>query len=81
MKTILSTIVAVGLLSGAAHANFDPFSDARQALPRATGHEQALPYAGNGDHRQALPRSGNGDFRDALPVMDAAFPDVVIAKP
>jgi hypothetical protein len=81
MKTILSTIVAVGLFASAAHANFDPFSDARQALPRSTGYEQALPYSGNDDHRQALPRSGDDDFRDALPVMDVVFPDVVIAKP
>ena len=81
MKMIMSTLVAVGVLAGAAQANSDPFSDARQALPRSTGYEQALPYSGNDDHRQALPRSGNDDFRDALPVMEEVFPDVVIATP
>jgi hypothetical protein len=81
MKMIMSTLVAAGLLASAAHAGFDPFSDARQALPRSTGYEQALPYSGNDDHREALPRSGNDDFRDALPVMEEVFPDAVIAKP
>lgn len=81
MKTILSTIVAAGLFAGAAHATFDPFNGSRQALPRSTGYEQALPQTSNDDYRQALPRSGNDDFRDALPLVDEAFPDVVIAKP
>jgi hypothetical protein len=81
MKTILSTIVAAGLFASVAHATFNPFSDARQALPRGEGYEQALPRASNDDHRQALPRSGNDDFRTALPLIEDVFPDAVIAKP
>lgn len=81
MKTILSTIVAAGLITGAAHAGFDPFNDARQALPRSSGYEQALPRTSDDDHRQALPRSFNDDFRGALPVIEDTFPDVTIAKP
>jgi hypothetical protein len=69
MKTILSTIVAAGLFAGAAHATFDPFNDSRQALPRSTGYERALPH------------TSNDDFRDALPLVEEAFPDVVVAKP
>lgn len=81
MRTILSTLVAAGLFAGAAHATFDPFNDARQALPRAEGYEQALPHTNNDDYRQALPRSSNDDFRSALPVIEEVFPDAVIAKP
>jgi hypothetical protein len=80
MKTILSTIVAVGLLASAAHAKFDPFNDTRQALPRSSGYEQALPVSDD-DYRQALPRSSNDEFRGALPVSEDVFPDIVIAKP
>jgi hypothetical protein len=81
MKTILSTLAAVTLLAGAAHANFDSFNNPEQALPRSSGYEQALPNAGNDDYRQALPRSSNDDYRDALPLTDATFPDVTIATP
>jgi len=76
MKTILSTLIAVGVLAGAAHAQtFDPFNDPRLALPRA---EQTL---SNDDYRQALPRTSNDDYRDALPFTDEVFPDTTIAKP
>jgi hypothetical protein len=81
MKTILSTIAAVGLFASAAHAAFDPFNYTRQALPRGESYEQALPHISTDDYRQALPRSSNHDFRAALPVMEEVFPDVVIAKP
>lgn len=81
MKTILSTIVAIGLFAGAAHAKFDPFNDTRQALPRSSGYEQALPHTSNDDYRQALPRSSDDEFRQALPVIEDVFPDVVVAKP
>jgi hypothetical protein len=81
MKTILSTLAAVTLLAGAAHANFDKFNDPNQALPRASGYEQALPRTSNDDFRQALPRSSNDDFRDALPLTDETFPDITIATP
>ena len=47
MKTILSTIVAAGFFASVAHATFNPFSDARQALPRGEGYEQALPHTSN----------------------------------
>jgi hypothetical protein len=81
MKTILSTLAAVTLLAGAAHANFDSFNDPSQALPRASSYEQALPRTSNDDFRQALPRSSNDDFRDALPLTDETFPDITIATP
>ncbi|MBN9280607.1 MAG: hypothetical protein J0I57_23690 [Hyphomicrobium sp.] len=81
MKTILSTLVAAGLLASAAHAEFAPFNDARQALPRSSGYEQALPYTSDDGYRQALPRSSNDEFRGALPLTDETFPDIVIATP
>lgn len=75
MKTILSTMIAVGVLAGAASAQtFNPFDGQSLALPRA---EQVS----NDDYRQALPRSSNDDFRDALPNIEESFPDVVVAKP
>ena len=53
MKTILSTLIAVGVLAGMANAQtFDPFNDKSLALPRS---EQS----GNDNYRQALPRSSN----------------------
>ena len=74
MKTIMSTLVVLGVLVGSAHAKFDPFNDPSQALPRA---EQMS----NDDYRQALPRTSNDDHRDALPLTDATFSDIVIATP
>ena len=81
MKTILSTLAAVTLLAGTAHAKFDSFNDPSQALPRSSGYEQALPRTSNDDYRQALPRLSNDDFRQALPLTDDTFPDIVIATP
>jgi hypothetical protein len=83
MKTILSTLIAVGVLAGAAHAqSYDPFNDPRQALPRSSGYEQALPRTSNDDFRAALPRSAsNDDHRQALPFTDEVFPDTTIAAP
>jgi hypothetical protein len=81
MKTILASILAVGLLAGAAHAKSDPFSDPSLALPRSEGYEQALPRTSNDDFRQALPRTSNDDFRDALPFTEEIFPDITVAIP
>jgi hypothetical protein len=82
MKTILSTLAAVTLLAGVANAaSFDSFNDPSQALPRASGYEQALPRTSDDGFRQALPRSSNDDFRDALPLTDETFPDITIATP
>jgi hypothetical protein len=80
MKTIMSTLIALGVLAGAASAQFDPFNDPGQALPYSATYEQALPHTSNDDYRQALPRSSNDEFRDALPLTET-FPDVVIATP
>ena len=80
MKTIMSTLIALGVLAGTAHAH-DAFSDPRQALPYASAYEQALPRTSNDKHKQALPRSSNDDYRDAVPVTEEIFPDIVIAKP
>ena len=75
MKTIMSTLIALGVLAGAANAaKFDPFYDTSLAVPRS---EQTS----NDDYRQALPRTSNDDYRDALPFTDEVFPDVVIAQP
>lgn len=78
MKTILSTLAAVSILAGAAHAaTFDPFNDPSAAVPRS---EQVS----NDDFKQALPRSVNNPFTDPslpLPLTDATFPDIVIATP
>jgi hypothetical protein len=82
MKTIVSTLVALGVFAGAAAAQpFKPFDDITVAVPRSSGYEQALPRVSNDDFRQALPRTSNDDYRDALPLTDATFPDIVIATP
>jgi hypothetical protein len=84
MKTILSTALSIALLGGVANASFGPSSD-QQALPRASGYEQALPRSSNDEFRDALPRSSNDDFRQALALSIAFpsdnFPDVVVALP
>lgn len=80
MKTIMSTLIALGVLAGSASAQFAPFNDPRQALPRSSSYEQALPRTSNDDYRQALPRTSNDDFREALPLTET-FPDLVIATP
>lgn len=80
MKTILSTLIALGVLAGSASAQFDPFNDPRQALPYSATYEQALPHTSNDDYRQALPRTSDDEHRDALPVIET-FPDIVIATP
>jgi hypothetical protein len=80
MKTIMSTLIALGVIAGAAHAH-DAFSDPRQALPYSTPYEQALPRTSNDDYKQPLPRTSNDDYRDAVPFTDEVFPDIVIAKP
>ena len=70
MKTILSTLVALGVLTGAANAQpFKPFDDITIAVPHSTGYEQALP------------RSSNDDYRDALPLTHETFGDITIATP
>jgi hypothetical protein len=81
MNKILSTLVAAGLLAGAANianAKFDPFNDPSAALPRSE-------KISNDDFKQALPRSEIKDpFTDPslpLPLTDATFPDIVIATP
>ncbi len=77
MKTIMSTLLALGVLAGAAHAEtFNPFNDPAQALPRSE--------FSNDDYSQALPRSEviSGDqFRQALPFTETVFPDITVAKP
>ena len=80
MKTIMSTLIALGVLAGAASAEFNPFNDPRQALPYSSSYEQALPRTSNDDYRQALPRTSDDEHRDALPLTET-FPDVVIATP
>jgi hypothetical protein len=79
MKTIMSTLIALGVLAGTASAEFKPFNDPRQALPYSSTYEQALPHTSNDDYRQALPVSDD-EHRDALPLTET-FPDVVIATP
>jgi hypothetical protein len=81
MKTIMSTLVAFGILAGAANAAFDPFDNLGQGAPYSQGYEQALPRTSNDDYRQALPRASNDDYRDALPLTDATFPDITVATP
>jgi hypothetical protein len=84
MKTILSTLVAVGVYASAASAQTNPFTDPSLALPRSQGYEQALPRVSNDDYRQALPRGPHDEFNNPslpLPLTDATFPDIVIATP
>ncbi len=79
MKTILSTLILLGAVAGAAQAEppfRDPFYDPSLALPRSE--------FGNDDFRQALPRApqiSDDEFRDALPFTDTVWPDINIAKP
>ena len=76
MKTILSTLVAVGVLAGAANAEqptFDPFNDTQLALPRA----EAVVLE---DSREALPKSGIvGNWEKPFP--QDVFPDIEAANP
>ncbi len=84
MKTILSTLVAVGLFASVANAQSNPFTDPSIALPFSQGYEQALPRAGADDYRQALPRGVQDEFNNPslpLPLTDATFPDTTIATP
>ena len=83
MKTILSTLVALGLFASAASAQtFQPFDDITTANPRSfSGYEQALPRVSNDDYRQALPRTSYDDYRDALPLTHETFGDITIATP
>ncbi len=75
MKTLFGTLVAFGLLAGAAQAKvFTEFNDPRLPLP----HSDA--FAGGDKFNQALPRSSNDDFRQALPVASPSV-DTLIAKP
>jgi hypothetical protein len=80
MKTILSTAIALAFLGGAANAGYRPFSD-QQALPRASGYEQALPRWSDDEFKDAVPRASDDDFRQALPLTGSAFPDILIATP
>ena len=80
MKTILSAALSIALLGGVANASFGPFSD-QQALPRATGYEQALPRWSNDEFKDAAPRTSDDDFRQALPLTDASFRDITTATP
>lgn len=80
MKTIMSTLIALGVLAGVAHAH-DAFSDPRNALPYSIRYEQALPRTSDDDYKQALPRTSNDDYRDAVPFTEGVFPDIVIATP
>ncbi|MBN9262166.1 MAG: hypothetical protein J0J14_15065 [Hyphomicrobium sp.] len=79
MKTILSALVAVGVLAGAAHAQApakDPFYDPSLALPHSE--------FGNDDFRQALPHApqvSDDEYRQALPLADPVLPDNNIATP
>jgi hypothetical protein len=76
MKTILSTLVAVGVLAGAANAQqatFDPFYDTSLALPRSE-------KTSNDDYRQALPRSGVIENSEK-PFPQDVFPDITVALP
>lgn len=76
MKTILGTLIAFGVLAGAAQAKvFDDFNNPRLPLPRS-----ADKFAGKDRFREALPRTSNDDFRQALPVASPSVDDV-IAKP
>jgi hypothetical protein len=79
MKTILSTAVALAILGSVANASYGPFSD-QQALPRASGYEQALPRWSSDEFKDALPRTSNNDFRQALPLWDVSH-DAVLALP
>ena len=77
MKTILSTLLALGVLTGAASAQtFKPFDDITVAVPRATDSDD--------NFKQALPRGPHDEFNNPslpLPLTDATFPDITIATP
>jgi hypothetical protein len=76
MKILFGTLVAFGVLAGAAQAKvFDEFNDPRLALPRSDSK-----IAAKDRFSEALPRISNDDFRQALPVA-APSVDILIAKP
>jgi hypothetical protein len=76
MKTILSTLIAVGVLTSAAYAQkptFDPFNDPSLALPRSE-------MISTGANDQVLSRSGVVVKVDR-PFPQDIFPDTVISHP
>ena len=76
MKKMIGTLIAVGLLTGAAQAKmFDEFNNPSLPLPRS-----ADGIAGNDKFREALPRTSNDDFQAPLPVAMPSV-DIVIATP
>ncbi len=79
MKMIMSTLLALGIAAGAAHAQFNTFNDPSLALPRS----ESSNHDDFNDPKLALPRSefGNDDYRQALPFTQEIFPDIVVAIP
>jgi hypothetical protein len=76
MKTIFGTLVAFGLVTGAAQAKvFDEFNNPSLPLPRSA--ETAV---SNDKFSEALPRISNDDFQAPLPVAVPSV-DIVIATP
>jgi len=78
MKTILSTLVAVGVLAGAANAQqptFDPFYDTSLALPRSGTFTINID-----DPASGLPRSETREFNNK-PFPQDVFPDITVAYP
>jgi hypothetical protein len=78
MKTILSTLVAVGVLAGAAsaqQATFDPFYDTSLALPRSGTFTINID-----DPTSGVPRSGMIENSEK-PFPQDIFPDITVAYP
>jgi len=71
MKTIAATLVALGLLAGAAQARVagDYFTDLGQTAPRSVfdGIKDSAPRSAFEDLRDSAPRSTFGDLRDSAP--------------
>jgi hypothetical protein len=76
MKTIFGTLIAFGLLTGAAQAKiFDEFNNPTLPLPRS-----ADTAVSSDKFSQALPRISDDDFKAPLPVAVPSV-DTVIATP
>jgi hypothetical protein len=71
MKTIAATILALGLLAGAAQARVidDYFTDLDRTAPRSVfdGIRDSAPRSAFDDLRDSAPRSTFGDLRDSAP--------------
>ncbi len=77
MKSIFATLLALGLITGAAHARSpqDIFKDLQQTAPKSLFDQirDSAPRSIFDDIRDSAPRSIFDDIRDSAPRSDGVF--------